>query len=216
MERGINTRRVIGGAFPILIVAALLALFFGFRNYVPALHGPKLSVTARHLPYYAFCSFNRMLVAYVLALLFSICYGMMAARGRIWERVMIPAIDIAQSVPVVGFFPAAVYFFVALAHGSRLGVEMAAVFLISPARRGTSRSACSNPSAPSPTIRAKRWRPSGPTAGCAFANYRSRHACPSWCTTRSCRGSRDGTSSSPAKSSPPGPRLTACRAWAAS
>ena len=43
---------------------------------------------------------------------------------------MIPAIDIAQSVPVVGFFPAAVYFFVALAHGSRLGVEMAAVFLI--------------------------------------------------------------------------------------
>src|SRR5579872_5621258 len=130
MERGINTRRIIGGAFPILIVAALLALFFGFRNYVPALHGPKLSVTARHLPYYAFCSFNRMLVAYVLALLFSICYGMLAARGRIWERVMIPAIDIAQSVPVVGFFPAAVYFFVALAHGSRLGVEMAAIFLI--------------------------------------------------------------------------------------
>jgi NitT/TauT family transport system permease protein len=55
---------------------------------------------------------------------------MAAARGRMWERVMIPAIDIAQSVPVVGFFPAAVYFFVALAHGSRLGVEMAAVFLI--------------------------------------------------------------------------------------
>src|SRR5690348_314499 len=71
-----------------------------------------------------------MLVAYVFALLFSISYGMMAARGGIWERIMIPAIDIAQSVPVVGFFPAAVYFFVALAHGSRLGVEMAAVFLI--------------------------------------------------------------------------------------
>src|SRR5208282_4318299 len=44
--------------------------------------------------------------------------------------ILIPAIDIAQSVPVVGFFPAAVYFFVALTHGSRLGVEMAAVFLI--------------------------------------------------------------------------------------
>ncbi|MDB5108416.1 MAG: binding-protein dependent transport system inner rane protein, partial [Candidatus Binatus sp.] len=38
--------------------------------------------------------------------------------------------DVAQSVPVVGFFPAAVYFFVALAHGSRVGVEMAAIFLI--------------------------------------------------------------------------------------
>ncbi len=43
---------------------------------------------------------------------------------------MMPAIDVAQSVPVIGFFPAAIYFFVALAHGSRFGVEMAAVFLI--------------------------------------------------------------------------------------
>jgi len=130
MEQATNSRRILGGAVSILIVAALLALFFGFRNYVPVLHGPKLSVSARHLPYYALCSFNRMLAAYMLALLFSIAYGMAAARGRMWERVMIPAIDIAQSVPVVGFFPAAVYFFVALAHGSRLGVEMAAVFLI--------------------------------------------------------------------------------------
>jgi NitT/TauT family transport system permease protein len=130
MDQETNSRRIFGAAGALLIVAALLALFFGFREYVPNLHGPRLSVSARHLPYYAFCSFNRMLAAYVLALLFSIAYGMMAARGRLWERVMIPAIDIAQSVPVVGFFPAAVYFFVALAHGSRLGVEMAAVFLI--------------------------------------------------------------------------------------
>ncbi len=130
MEQGDNSRRGIGGVASILIVAALLALFFGFSKYMPVLHGPRLSVSARHLPYYAFCSFNRMLAAYLLALVFSIAYGMMAARGRMWERVMIPAIDIAQSVPVVGFFPAAVYFFVALAHGSRLGVEMAAVFLI--------------------------------------------------------------------------------------
>ena len=130
MDGEINSRRTFGAAGSILIVAALLALFFGFRNYMPVLHGPKLSVSAGHLPYYAFCSFNRMLAAYLIALLFSIAYGMMAGRGGMWERVMIPAIDIAQSVPVVGFFPAAVYFFVALAHGSRFGVEMAAVFLI--------------------------------------------------------------------------------------
>jgi ABC-type anion transport system duplicated permease subunit len=51
---------------------------------VPVLHGPKLSISARHLPYYALCSFNRMLAAYMLALLFSIAYGMAAARGRMW------------------------------------------------------------------------------------------------------------------------------------
>src|SRR5690348_10421393 len=96
-EHVINSRRIFGAAGSVLIVAALLALFFGFRNYVPVLHEPKLSVSARHLPYYALCSFNRMLAAYVLALLFSVAYGMTAARGRAWERVMIPAIDIAQS-----------------------------------------------------------------------------------------------------------------------
>ena len=43
---------------------------------------------------------------------------------------MIPMLDILQSVPVLGFFPAAVYFFVRLTHGTRPGVEAAAIFLI--------------------------------------------------------------------------------------
>jgi NitT/TauT family transport system permease protein len=124
-----TSRRFVSTAFSLLIVAALLALFFGFRGHTPALHGPRLRVSARNLPYYAFCSFYRMLAAYVVALIFSVAYGMFAARGPIWERWMIPAIDIAQSVPVIGFFPAAIYFFVALARG-RLGVELAAIFLI--------------------------------------------------------------------------------------
>lgn len=113
-----------------MAVAAIVALFFEYKNHAPTLHGPHLSVSARNLPYYSFCSFYRMLAAYALALIFSLVYGPMAARSRAYERVMIPAIDIAQSVPVVGFFPAAIYFFVALAHGSRLGVELAAIFLI--------------------------------------------------------------------------------------
>jgi NitT/TauT family transport system permease protein len=126
----INRRRIAGTAFSFLILAAIIALFFAYRGRVGVLPAPRFTVSARRLPYYAFCSFYRMLAAYLLALLFSIVYGLYAARGRTWERVMIPAIDIAQSVPVVGFFPAAVYFFVALAHGSRLGIELAAIFLI--------------------------------------------------------------------------------------
>jgi NitT/TauT family transport system permease protein len=116
----------------LLIVAIILALFFAYRHTggLRHLHPPQLHVSLRQLPYYAVCSFSRMLAAYVLALIFSLVYGLLAARGRVWERVMLPAIDVAQSVPVVGFFPAAIYFFVALAHGSRFGVEMAAVFLI--------------------------------------------------------------------------------------
>lgn len=125
----INIRRFAGTAFSFLILAAIIALFFAYRGRAGALHAPRFSVSAGQLPYYAFCSFYRMLAAYAVALIFSIVYGLGAARGRAWERVLIPAIDIAQSVPVVGFFPAAVYFFVSIAHG-RLGVELAAIFLI--------------------------------------------------------------------------------------
>src|ERR1700693_1218526 len=129
-ERKTNTRRTINGILSFIALAAILALFFEYRHQVSISHPPRFSVSLSHLPYYAFCSFYRMLIAYIISLIFSIVYGLAATRGRLWERVLIPAVDIAQSVPVVGFFPAAVFFFVALAHGSRLGVEMAAIFLI--------------------------------------------------------------------------------------
>ena len=126
----INTRRLVNGTLSFLALAAIIALFFAYRSHAQHLIPHNVPASLSHLPYYAFCSFYRMLAAYIIALIFSIIYGMAAARGGLYERILIPAIDIAQSVPVVGFFPAAVYFFVALAHGSRLGVEMAAVFLI--------------------------------------------------------------------------------------
>src|ERR1700693_3693574 len=129
-ERKTNTRRTINGILSFIALAAILALFFEYRHQVSISHPPRFSVSLSHLPYYAFCSFYRMLIAYLISLIFSIIYGLAATRGRVWERVLIPAVDIAQSMPVVGFFPAAVFFFVALAHGSRLGVEMAAIFLI--------------------------------------------------------------------------------------
>lgn len=71
-----------------------------------------------------------MLGAYALSYVFAILYGVAAGRSKRAERILIPLLDILQSVPVLGFFPAAVYFFIALTHGGRLGVELAAVFLI--------------------------------------------------------------------------------------
>jgi len=132
MTPKINLRQAAAGLLSFIVLAAVVALFFAFhrRELVLRLHRPRLHVSARALPYYAFCSFARMTVAYVISIVFSLIYGLLAGRSRAWERVLIPAIDIAQSVPVVGFFPAAIYFFVALAHGHRIGVEMAAVFLI--------------------------------------------------------------------------------------
>ena len=126
----IRARHLINGTLSFLALAAILALFFAYRRHGELLPNPLLSVSLEHLPYYAFCSYYRMLAAYAVALIFSLIYGPLAASSRAAERVLLPAIDIAQSVPVVGFFPAAIYFFVAIAHGGRLGVELAAIFLI--------------------------------------------------------------------------------------
>ena len=126
----ITARRLTNGIFAFLLIAVLIALFFAYARHEVKLHAPRLHVSVLNLPYYAACSFMRMLVTYVFSLVFAIVYGLLAGTSRTYERVLIPAIDIAQSVPVVGFFPAAIYFFVAMAHGSRFGVEMAAVFLI--------------------------------------------------------------------------------------
>ncbi|MGB9866401.1 MAG: ABC transporter permease subunit [Bacillota bacterium] len=89
-----------------------------------------LALELRHLPAYAVRSLTRMIVAYIISLLFSLSYGYVAATYPAAGRIMIPLLDVLQSVPVLGFFPAAVYFFVQLFRGSILGVELASIFLI--------------------------------------------------------------------------------------
>ncbi|EQD77269.1 binding-protein-dependent transport system inner membrane component, partial [mine drainage metagenome] len=66
-------------------------------------------------------SFTRMLIAYCLSLGFALAYGYYASTHRTGERVMIPVLDILQSVPILGFFPVAIVFFVALTPGSPVG-----------------------------------------------------------------------------------------------
>ncbi len=81
------------------------------------------------LPYYAASSFLRMSIAYFFSLCFALSYGYIAATNKNARRFMLPFLDILQSVPILGFFPAAVLFFIGLLPG-RPGVEIAAVFLI--------------------------------------------------------------------------------------
>ncbi|MGI0139555.1 MAG: ABC transporter permease subunit [Thermoplasmata archaeon] len=77
---------------------------------------------------YSFC---RMLAAYAASLGFALAYGYFAATRRTGERVMIPVLDILQSIPILGFFPVAIVFFVAVfGPNDWLGPNVASVFLI--------------------------------------------------------------------------------------
>ncbi|MFD9457995.1 ABC transporter permease [Streptomyces sp. NPDC059985] len=82
------------------------------------------------LPYYAARSLLRMFLALAASVVFTFVYAYAAARSRRLERVLLPALDILQSVPVLGFLTVFVTFFVGLFPGSLLGLECAVVFAI--------------------------------------------------------------------------------------
>ncbi len=75
-------------------------------------------------------SIYRMFVALAVSFIVAIIVGITAARKPLASRIIIPIVDILQSVPILGFFPAAIAFFITLFSGSPMGVELAAIFLI--------------------------------------------------------------------------------------
>ncbi|MFE7312160.1 ABC transporter permease [Streptomyces sp. NPDC057555] len=93
-------------------------------------HVVAVDTDPAELPYYAARSLARMFAALAAAATFAVGYAYAAARSRRLERVLIPALDILQSVPVLGFLTVAVAGFVSLFPGSTLGLECASVFAI--------------------------------------------------------------------------------------
>jgi len=88
------------------------------------------SLDPRNLPEYAARTTLRLLIAMVLSLLFTFTYSTLAAKNKRAERVLVPLLDILQSVPILGFISVTVVFFMALAPGRVLGAEFAAIFAI--------------------------------------------------------------------------------------
>jgi NitT/TauT family transport system permease protein len=99
----------------------------GFR---PPDVSPSISLDPRNLPEYAGRSTLRMFIALGCSTLFTLIYGSIAAHNRRAERLLVPLLDILQSVPVLGFLSITVTGFIALFPGSLLGLEAASIFAI--------------------------------------------------------------------------------------
>ncbi|BAU10679.1 NitT/TauT family ABC transporter, permease protein [Leptolyngbya sp. NIES-3755] len=91
---------------------------------------PGVDLDPANLPYYAARSTLRMFIALFFSIVFTLIYGYVAAHSRRAERVMIPLLDILQSVPVLGFLSITVTGFIALFPDSLLGLEAASIFAI--------------------------------------------------------------------------------------
>ncbi|HVB09316.1 MAG TPA: ABC transporter permease subunit [Bacillota bacterium] len=115
-----------GGLLALLYV--LIQAATGGSQHLTARTDIRLSYSA--LPIYAGLSFLRMLAAYILAFIFSIAYGYAAAYNRRAERILLPLLDILQSIPILSFLPSFVLALIALFPHGRTGVEIASVLLI--------------------------------------------------------------------------------------
>ncbi|MFE4519892.1 ABC transporter permease [Kitasatospora sp. NPDC056783] len=136
-SRGVWTRPRPRG-IDILVTGALIALLYGLLRLAPSLNAPFLpqqapatvSTDLADLPSYAARSLLRMFIALLASVLFTFVYATAAARMKRAEKVLLPVLDILQSVPVLGFLSVTVTAFINLFPGSILGLECASIFAI--------------------------------------------------------------------------------------
>ncbi|MFZ1990147.1 MAG: ABC transporter permease subunit, partial [Alphaproteobacteria bacterium] len=117
----------------LLVAGAIVALAdasHGANRTLSALSRAPISLAPWHLVDYAAHTTLRMLAALLLSLVFTFTYATLAARNRRAEMILVPLLDILQSVPILGFISVTIVFFMSLAPGRVLGAEFAAIFAI--------------------------------------------------------------------------------------
>ena len=116
-----------------LIVTVIILIGLAARQMLEPIsvaQAPQISLAPQALPNYALRTTLRMLAALLLSLLFTLTYGTAAAKSRRAERILIPLLDVLQSVPVLGYLSFTIVFFVSLSPNRMLGAELAAIFAI--------------------------------------------------------------------------------------
>jgi len=131
------SRRVLPNHWDLIAFVAIMAVFaavgrasHGLVLPLPPADQPAVSLDYDQLPYYALRTTLRMFAALAASFVFTFTYATLAAKSRRWEMVLIPVLDILQSVPILGFLSFTVTFFLGLFPGNVLGAEFAAIFAI--------------------------------------------------------------------------------------
>jgi len=115
----------------LFVFSAIYGVYAIGRTWLgPVAPHATISQSPRALPLYALYSLIRIAVAYALSLVFALAYGYIAASSRRAEVVLIPLLDILQSIPVLSFLPAVMLAMVALFPHKQLGAELGSILLI--------------------------------------------------------------------------------------
>jgi NitT/TauT family transport system permease protein len=117
---------------PMILALFVLLAYGGQQMARPYQLGETLplSLDPTNLPYYLLRTTMRMFIALGASLLFSCAFALLTTKYRAAEKVLVPILDILQSIPILGFLSITVTAFIALFPGNLLGVECAAIFAI--------------------------------------------------------------------------------------
>ena len=133
-KRSVLTRRAfdwVDAAAVGLLVGLIYAIVTVAREWSGSLQQvAEIHLEVRYLPLYALFSLARGVIAYAISFLFTMVYGYTMARVAGAERVMLPVLDILQSIPVLGFLPGFVMGLVHLFPHQNVGLEIASVLMI--------------------------------------------------------------------------------------
>jgi NitT/TauT family transport system permease protein len=121
---------IVALAAVLAVLAAIARAYHGIAAPLPPPDQAAVTLDYSLLPYYAVRTTLRMFAALFFSLIFTFTYATLAAKSRRWEMVLIPLLDVLQSVPILGFLSFTVTFFLGLFPGHVLGAECAAVFAI--------------------------------------------------------------------------------------
>jgi NitT/TauT family transport system permease protein len=130
-------RKALPNQWDIAALAIVLAVFVavaqgshGLTAPLPPAESAPMELDYWQLPYYGLRTTLRMFAAIAASLVFTLTYATLAAKNKRAEQILIPLLDVLQSVPILGFLSFTVTFFLGLFPGSTLGAECAAIFAI--------------------------------------------------------------------------------------
>ncbi len=119
----------------LLLLAVFLVFLYFFvslaRHWIAPLEtNVTIDLSIGSLPKYSFYSLIRALIAYSCSLFFTLVVGHLAAKNKTAEKIILPLLDICQSIPVVGFLPGLVLGLIAVFPKNNLGLELACIIMI--------------------------------------------------------------------------------------
>ena len=123
------------GFADILLLAGVAGMAFGLFSFshewvTPPSSDFKIDMSPWALPKYTFFSLSRGIIAYIFSLAFTLLYGYWAAKDKIAARVLIPLLDILQSLPVLAFLPVVSLSLMGLFPSNNIGLELVVIVMI--------------------------------------------------------------------------------------